>query len=217
MTRAGILGFALATAASAAVVQAQDSAAGAPRDATGAKAQPATVTLVGCVRPGVSPVGTSGAGTTAAAGQFVLSDIAAGVAASSSAGAATSSNAGATSSNRADQRTGGDVAATAGSTPRQIILEGAAVAPHLNQRVEVTGIYVQETAAGTARTGTRPAGDTPTGAGDTATGKGVAATPPQARDQRTGDRTAGVEPAPGKAQRFQVTAVKQVVGTCGPQ
>ena len=58
-----------------------------------------------------------------------------------------------------------------------VILEGAVVAPHLNQRVELTGALVPIDARGA----TAPGGATP------------------------------------RAQRFNVTSVVRVLGTCGPQ
>ena len=139
------------TIASAAILQAQ--AAGTQVGKPGTAKVESPVTLTGCVRAGKpSPVGTSGtpSGTSgvAAAGHFILTDIA-------TPGSAQPGS---------DSRPAGQPAPSSGATaaaasaqrgPQPVILEGAAVAPHLNQRVEVTGTIVPispqgETAPGAA-------------------------------------------------------------------
>ena len=195
-----VFSFIVAAAASSVLVHAQDPAPGDARVGRAADAQPANVTLVGCVRPGTAAVGTSGAATTAAAGQFVLSDVGAPSPEASRSGAEEAS-----SVNERDKRTGG-AAAAIGTLPRQVVLEGAAVAPHLNQRVEVTGTYVKE--EGTDTTAGAAAPSSGAAPGDARTG----------RDGADGARDAaapGASSAP--AQRLQVTAVRRIVGTCGPQ
>jgi hypothetical protein len=141
----------LIIAASAAMLQAQ--ADGKQAGQPGATKVESPVTLTGCVRAGTpSPVGTSGAASgtpgSAAAGHFILTDIA------SPGGAQPGS----------DPRPAGPPASSSGAPaaaasaqrgPQPVILEGAAVAPHLNQRVEVTGTIVPisprgETAPGAA-------------------------------------------------------------------
>jgi hypothetical protein len=146
-------------AASAAMLQAQaDGKRGAQPGTTKVESP---VTLTGCVRAGApSSVGTSGAaGATpgaAAAGHFILTDIASPVGAQSG----------------SDSRPAGPPASSSGAPaaaaasaqrgPQPVILEGAAVAPHLNQRVEVTGTILPisprgETAPGAAaRSGSDP-------------------------------------------------------------
>ena len=145
-------------AASAAILQAQ--AEGKQVGQPGTTKVESPVTLTGCVRAGTpSPVGTSGtaSGTgRSAAGHFILTEI-------TSSGSAQSGS---------EPRPAGPPASSSGAPaaaaasaqrgPQPVILEGAAVAPHLNQRVEVTGTIVPisprgETAPGAAaRSGSDP-------------------------------------------------------------
>ena len=213
--------FVGALLASSVLVQAQTTSAPRVGNSQETSKAESPITLVGCVRPGVAPVGTSGtagtagtaagtgtapaaggvtgrAGAPAAAGHFVLTEVstperAASAPASAPASSASPSSAApsssaspaaaktaATAAAAAADAADGKTASTGGARGMQgdsVILEGAVVAPHLNQRVELTGALVPID-----------------GRGATATG---GATP--------------------RAQRFNVTSVVRVLGTCGPQ
>lgn len=178
-----------------------------PRAGAAAKATEAVVTYVGCVRPGADstaatttpPAGSPA--TTAAAGQFILTNVAVPTATES----ATASRTPAAEAPASEAPAAVGTSGSARAVPQSIILEGAAVAPHLNQRVEVTGTFVPAgSPGGTGSTTSPPASSSASSssASSPAPGRGSAAT---------------VDATMTTPQRLQVSAVRRVVGACGPQ